>query len=50
MNGVSKSLITQKIEKIQKKIIVFLKSLTQSFLKFNDPEESSKQLPALIKS
>ena len=42
-------LITEKIQKIKKNSVDFFKSLRQFSLKFNDPEEISKQLTVLIK-
>ena len=42
-------LITEKIEKIKKKLDDFLKNLRQFFLKYNGPEAISKELAALIK-
>ena len=42
-------LITEKIEKIKKNSVDFLKSLGQFSLKFNDPEAISKQLTVLKK-
>ena len=48
MNGVSRSLITEKIEKIKKNFKDFFKVLGQSFRKFNDLEAISKQLVILI--
>ena len=49
MNGVNKSLITKKHEKIKKNVMDFHKGLGQSLLKFNDLEKISKKLTALIK-
>ena len=42
-------LISEKIEKIKKNSVDFIKSLRQFSLKFNDPEAISKQLTKLIK-
>ena len=42
-------LITEKIEKIKKKLDDFFKSLRQFFLKYNGPEAISEELAALIK-
>ena len=42
-------LITEKIRKIKKNSVNFLKNLKQFFVKFNDPEAISKQLTVLIK-
>ena len=42
-------LISEKIEKIKKNSVNFLKSLMQFSLKINDPEAISKQLTVLIK-
>ena len=42
-------LITEKIEKIKKNSVDFFQSLRQVSLKFNDPEDISKQLTVLIK-
>ena len=40
---------TEKIEKIKKNSVDFLKNLRQFSFKFNDPEAISKQLTVLIK-
>ena len=42
-------LISEKIEKIKKNSVNFLKSLKQFSIKFNDHEAISKQLTVLIK-
>ena len=42
-------LITEKIEKIKKNSVNFLKNLRQFSVKFNDPVAISKQLTVLIK-
>ena len=49
INGFNEALITDRIEKIKKISRVPFKSLGESFLKFNDYEEISKQLTVLIK-
>ena len=42
-------LISEKIGKIKKNSVNFFKNLRQFSVKFNDPEEISKQLTVLIK-
>ena len=42
-------LLTEKIEKIKKKSVDFLKNFRQFSVIFNDPEAINKQLTTLIK-